>query len=135
LLGCTLYPEKQPKAFADATGGESVERAFWRDVEKSNWKAVDSSLAANFVYVTAAGRIERTAALNTLHQLRLSDYSLGDLTTEMNGQTFVVSYTVTFRGTAGGQPLPDRPERRVSVWQKQKASWVLISHTVLGPAS
>jgi len=43
--------------------------------------------------------------------------------------------TVTLRGTADGQPLPDKPEHRVSVWQKQKTSWVLISHSVLGAAS
>jgi hypothetical protein len=131
LLGCTLYPERQPKAFTDATGGEGVERSFWQAIEKKQWKAIDAHLAPNFVYVTPAGRVDRAAALSEIQQLRLDEYSLGDLTTEMNGQTFVVSYSVTLRGTAGGQPLPNKPQRRVSVWQKQKASWVLISHTVL----
>jgi hypothetical protein len=44
-----------------------------------------------------------------------------------------VSYTIAMRGTIAGQPLPSEPVRMMSVWQKQKAGWMAIAHSVLGP--
>jgi ketosteroid isomerase-like protein len=131
---CTVYPYREAKVFTDATGGESAERAFWSAVEQKHWRAIDSCVAPNFVYVTPAGRLDRAAALAQIEKMQVEEASLGDVTTEMNGNTFVVSYTLTLHGTADGQPLPANPQHRVSVWQKQKTSWVLISHDVLGAA-
>ena len=79
--------------------------------------------------------MDRDAALAQIQKLQIQEASLGDVTTEENGSTFVVSYTVVLRGSLDGQPLPASPQHRVSVWQKQKTSWVLISQTVLGAAA
>ena len=132
---CTVYPYREAKVFADATGGEGAERAFWQAVQQKHWNAIDTCLAPNFVYVTSAGRRERADAFTELQKLQVTEASLGDLTTEMNGNTFVVLYTLTLRGTKDGQPLPSAPQHRMSVWQRQKNSWVLISHAVLGTTS
>jgi Domain of unknown function (DUF4440) len=132
---CSVYPYREARVFSDATGGESAERAFWHAVEQKHWKAINSCVALNFVYVTPAGRLDRDAALAQIEKLQIQEASLGDVTTEMNGNTFVVSYTVVLRGSIDGQPLPAAPQHRVSVWQKEKTSWVLISHTVLGAAA
>jgi hypothetical protein len=132
---CSVYPYREARAFSDATGGESAERAFWHAVEQKHWKAINSCVALNFVYVTPAGRMDRDAALAQIQKLQIQEASLGDVTTEENGSTFVVSYTVVLRGSLDGQPLPASPQHRVSVWQKQKTSWVLISQTVLGGAA
>jgi ketosteroid isomerase-like protein len=129
---CTVYPYREARVFADATGGESAERAFWHAVEQKHWKAINSCVAPNFVYVTPAGRLDREAALAEIEKLQVSEVSLGDVTTEANGNTFIVSYTITLRGTSDGQSLPANPQHRVSVWQKQKTSWVLISQSVVG---
>ena len=64
--------------------------------------------------------------------MRLQDYSIADLTTEMNRDTFIVTYTILLRGTAGAAALPGTPERRMTVWQQQKGGWVAIAHSVLG---
>ena len=132
---CSVYPYREARVFSDATGGESAERAFWHAVEQKHWKAINSCVAQNFVYVTPSGRLEREAAIAQIEKLQVQEASLGDVSTEENGNTFVVSYTVVLRGTADGQPLSNTPQHRVSVWQKQKTSWVLISHTVLGAAA
>ena len=50
----------------------------------------------------------------------------------MNGDTFVVSYTIILKGSFQGKPFPDQPQRRVTVWQRQKSGWVAIAHSVLG---
>ncbi len=133
LAGCTAYPERPVKAFTDATGGEGLERAFWNDVQKQDWKDLQAHLAGNFVYVTSAGRLDRTQALQELQQLQIAEYSLGDLSTEMNRDAFVVSYTITLRGTAKAQALSTQPQRHVTIWQQQKSGWVAIAHTVMGP--
>jgi hypothetical protein len=78
--------------------------------------------------------LDRTAALEHLRQLQLEDYSLGDFQVELNAQTLVVTYSVTMRGSSGGQPLPSAPVRMMSVWQQQKSGWVMIAHSVIGPA-
>jgi hypothetical protein len=129
LSSCTVYGEHPALTIADATGGVGFEQGFWREIQKQNWKEVEQHLAGNFVYVTPSGRLERAAAIAEIEQMRVSDYSMGDITTEMNGNTFVVTYTITLHGSSG---FPTQPQRRISVWQKQKAAWVLIAHSLLG---
>jgi hypothetical protein len=133
FLGCTVYPEHPIKAFNQATGGEGFERAFWKEVQAQDWKDVESHLSSNFVYVTPSGRWERGAALEHIQTLRIQDYTISDLSTEMNRDTFVVTYTIALRGTSQKGPLPFTPERRMTVWQQQKKGWIAIAHSVLGP--
>ena len=130
--GCTVYGEHPVRAFADATGGEGLERAFWRDIQTQDWKDLDHHVSSNIVYVTPAGRFERAAAMEHIQQLHVQEFSIGDLETEMNGDLFVVTYTIVLKGSSQGKPLLDQPQRRMTVWQHQKSSWVAIAHSVLG---
>ena len=129
LSGCTVYGEHPVKTFDEATGGEGLERAFWHDIEKQDWKDFEQHIAGNFMYVTPGGHWDRDAALAQFHQLQLQDYSLGELSTEMNRDTFIVTYAVTLRGTFKGQALPTTPQRCMTVWQQQKRGWVVIAHS------
>jgi hypothetical protein len=132
LPGCTVYGEKPVKALSDATGGEGLERALWSDIQHKDWKDVDVHVAAKFMYVSPGGKLDRSAALEQFHKLDVKNFSLGDLTTELNGTVFVNSYTITLQGTMDGQPLPSAPQRRVSVWHQQKSGWMMISHAIVG---
>ena len=130
ILGaCTVYREHPVKSFSDATGGEGLERAFWRDIQNKNWKDLEQHLAANFVYVTPGGRWDREAALEQFRLLQLQEYSIGDLSTEMNRDAFVVTYTITLVGSFKGQPLPAQPQRCLTVWQQQKGGWMVIAQS------
>jgi hypothetical protein len=131
--GCTVYPEHPIKAISQATGGEGFERAFWKEVQAQDWKDVGSHLSSNFMYVTPRGRWERSAAFDHIQTLRIQDYAISDMSTEMNRDTFVVSYTIVLHGTSQAGPLPGAPERRMTVWQQQKKGWMAIAHSVLGP--
>src|SRR5579864_431910 len=93
LSACTVYREQSVKTIADATGGAGFEQGWWSDIQQQNWKDVEQHVAGNFVYVTPAGRLERAAALAEIEKMRVTDFSIGDLTTEMNGDAFVVTYT------------------------------------------
>ncbi len=134
LAGCTMWREHQVSDFKDATGGEGLERSFWKQVKTKHWNAVEGHLASNYVSATPEeGRLDRAATLAHLQQLQLDEYTLGDLQTELNTETLVVTYAITMRGTFAGQPLPSEPVRMMTVWQNQKAGWVVIAHSVLGP--
>ena len=134
LSGCTVYGEHPVMTIADATGGAGFEHGLWRDIQQQNWKDLEHHIAGNFVYVTPAGRLEREAALAEIEKMRVTDFSMGDVTTEMNNDAFVVTYTITLRGSDGSNAFSNQPQRRMTVWQKQKASWVAIAHSVIGPS-
>ena len=134
LAGCTMWREHQVTEFKDATGGEGLERSFWKEVKAKHWNALEGHLAGNYVSFTPEeGRFDRFSMLAHLQKVQLDDFSLGDLQTELNTETLVVTYAITMRGTFAGQPLPSGPVRMMTVWQKQKAGWVAIAHSVLGP--
>src|SRR5919108_5530272 len=96
--GCTMWREHKPHAWTDVTGGESLERVFWRQLKEKNWPQVESHLAGTYVLLTPQGTLDRAAAIERWKQLELQDYSLGDFRVELNGNTYVVSYTLTIRG-------------------------------------
>ena len=134
LAGCTMWGEHPIKHWEDATGGEGLERNYWKEVKAKNWSELDRHLAGNYISFTPEeGRLERQAALDHLKPLQLDDYSLGDFQVELNSQTFVVTYTITMRGSYAGQPLPAAPVRMMTVWQQQNAGWMAIAHSVIGP--
>jgi len=131
--GCTLWREKKViNTWADATGGEGLERSFWNEVKAKNWNELQKHLAGNYLAFTPQqGRMDRQAMLQHLQGVQLDDFSLGDVQVELNTNTLVVTYTITARGTSGGQPLPTQPVRMMTVWQQQKAGWLAIAHSVI----
>ena len=129
LAGCG---SPKPNSWSGATGAEQFERLFWDSVQKKDWNAVEHHLAATFVMSTAAGRLDRDAALAHLQQLDVQEFSLGDVDVRPNGEDMVVTYTITLRGTSGGQPLPSGPVRMMSVWQQVKHGWIKIAQADSG---
>jgi uncharacterized protein DUF4440 len=132
---CTFYGEHPARAMSEATGGEGLERVFWKDVQTANWVEVERSLASNYVGVAPNGSLDRDAALQEYRTWQIRDYAIGDLKTELNGTTIVVAYTITVNGvvsngTGAPAPLPSTPQHMMTVWQQQKAGWVAIAHSV-----
>ncbi len=133
VSGCTFYPNRPARAVSDATGGEGLERVFWKEIKAADWSEVNHALASNYLGTSPAGNFDRDAALAHFRQWQLKDYSISDLKTEMNGATVVVTYTISLVGSMGSQPLPSAPLHMMSVWQQQKTGWVLIAHSVSQP--
>ena len=131
VLGCTIAKERPARAFSEATGGEGLERVFWKEVQTGNWTELEQVLASNYMGMTPAGALDRAATLDQYRRWKLNDFAIGDLKTEMNGSTFVVTYTITLNGTADGQPFPAAPQHMMTVWQQQKRGWLVIAHSVM----
>lgn len=132
-LACTIAKERPARVFAEATGAEALERIFWKEVQAGNWTAIERVLASNYVGVTPAGSLDRTATLDQYRQWTLTDFAIGDLKTEMTGPTFIVTYSITLNGTAAGQPLPTGPQHMMTVWHEHKSGWMVIAHSVSQP--
>ena len=128
LAACTVYGEHAARSYSDATGGESLERVFWKNVATGNWTEVQRAFASNYLALMPSGTVDREAALDQYRKWNVKDYSLGDLKTELNGNTIVVTYTLTWNGTGAKLPAGSRP--MMTVWQKQKAGWVIIAQNV-----
>jgi hypothetical protein len=133
VSACTFYADRPARAFSEATGGEGLERVFWKHVQAANWTEVARALASNYMGTVPSGSLDRETTLAQYRQWKLKDYSLGDLKTELNGSTIVVTYTMTMNGNAGSEPLPSAPLHMLTVWQQQKAGWVAIAHSVSQP--
>jgi hypothetical protein len=144
---CTFYGERPARTMAEATGGEGLERIFWKNVQSANWIEVERAIASNYSGVGATGTLDRSATLDQYRSWQLKDFAIGDLKTELNGSTVVVTYTITLNGVlsngaghlpqglqqASQQPaqqLPSAPQHMMTVWQQQKKGWVVIAHSV-----
>jgi Domain of unknown function (DUF4440) len=126
---CTFYGTRPARSLSDATGGEGLERVFWKNIQAANWVEIERSLASNYSGISPTGKLDRSSALDQYRAFVLKDYSIGDLKTELNGDTIVVSYSITLNGTAGSQPLPATPQNMMTVWQQQKSGWISIAHS------
>jgi hypothetical protein len=108
LSACTLWREHPASSkWTDATGGEGLERSFWKEVKDKKWSELEHHIASNYVAVSAqGGRLDKAAAVAQIQQLQLDDYTFGDLQAEMNSDTFVVTYTIAMRRPAFGDRIP-----------------------------
>src|SRR5260370_7009560 len=89
--GCRFSRERPGGSLSEATGGEGLGRVFWKDGKAANWVEVERALASNYAGVTPGGTLDRSATLEQYRGWQLKDYALGDLKTELNGSTIVVT--------------------------------------------
>lgn len=132
MQGCTIWREHAVNKWADATGGEGLERSFWNEVKNKNWTELERHIAGNYILITSEGRLDRAPALERIKESEIQDFSLGDVQTELHRDTIVVTYSITLRGVRAGQPLPSAPMRRMAVWQQQKSGWIKIADSEIG---
>ena len=57
LYGCTMWRERPVSNFADATGGEGLERSFWKEVKSKNHLSGRKMSDAIFVARKASGAL------------------------------------------------------------------------------
>src|SRR5215813_5078337 len=131
-LACTIAKERPTRTFSEATGAEGLERIFWKEVKAANWTEIDRIIASNYVGTAPGVSLDRAGALDQYRQWKLTDYAISDLTTEMNGPTFIVTYSITLNGTAQGQPLAS-PQHMMTVWHQHKSGWMVIAHSATQP--
>ena len=122
-LACNMW-SKPASGWIGATGGEQIEKLFWKDVQARNWAEVDRHVADTFTGTGPGGIMDRTAFLRDLQKAPLADYSLSECTSQLNGSDMMV--TCTLRASWAGQPTS---ASTLSVWQQLKKGWVMVAHS------
>ena len=64
------------------TGGESLERVFWHELQAKHWPDLEQRLAPTYVLITPDGTFDRDRAIEHWKQLEIKEYSLGEVKTE-----------------------------------------------------
>jgi hypothetical protein len=129
VSGCTVYGEKSKPAWDGATSGEQYERLFWDSVKAKNWRDVEAHFAGTVVTETPDAVRNKQQTMDHIRQLNLTDYSLGELQAVSNGPDLIVTYVITLHGTFNGQPIPEKPQRMMSMWQQVGKGTVMTAHT------
>jgi hypothetical protein len=122
-LACNMW-SKPASGWIGATGGEQIEKLFWKDVQAKNWAEVDRHVADTFAATGPGGTMDRTAFLRDLQKAPLADYSLSECSSQLNGGDMMI--TCTLRANWAGQPFN---ASTLSVWQQLKKGWVMVAHS------
>ncbi|MBZ5568303.1 MAG: nuclear transport factor 2 family protein [Acidobacteriia bacterium] len=122
-LACNMW-SKPASGWTGATGGEQIEKLFWQDVQAKNWAEVDRHVADTFAGTGPGGTTDRAAFLRDLQKAPLTDFSLSECNSHLNGADMVV--TCTLQAQWAGQPST---ASTLSVWQQLKKGWVMVAHS------
>jgi len=122
-VSCNMW-SKPASGWTGATGGEQIEQLFWKDVQAKNWTEVDRHVAAMFTGVSASGKADRAGFLRDLQRAPLTDVSLSECESQMNGGDLMIACTM--RANWGGQTATSAT---LSVWQQLKKGWVMVAHS------
>jgi len=128
LCGCG-FSSKPKSGFAGATGGEQLERQFWDDIQKKDWKDLQPRLAPMFVSSSTAGNRNRQGSIDYWQQWSLQSVSLADVQVQSAGGDFIVTATLTVTGTLSGKPAPVEPVYSMTVWQQVSKGFVVVAHS------
>ena len=122
-LACSMW-SKPASGWTGATGGEQIEKLCWKEVQAKNWTEVDRHLAGTFVGNGPAGAMDRDAFVRELQKAPLTDVTLSECNSHLNGGDMMVTCTV--RATWAWQPVSSST---LSVWQQLKKGWVMVAHS------
>ena len=122
-LACTMW-SRPPSSWKGATGGEQLERLFWKDVQAKNWTEVDRHVASIFAGAGPGGTLDREAFLRDLQKAPLTDFSLSECRSQLNGADVILACTL--HAQWAGQPSTSST---LSVWQQLKKGWVMVAHS------
>jgi hypothetical protein len=122
-LACNMW-KKPASGWSGATGGEQVEKLFWQDVQAKSWAEVDRHVAATFAGAGPAGTMDRAAFLRHLQASPLTQFSLRECQSQLNGADLMV--TCTLHAQWAGQPSTSST---LSVWQQVKKGWLMVAHS------
>ncbi|HWT03582.1 MAG TPA: nuclear transport factor 2 family protein [Pyrinomonadaceae bacterium] len=124
-------PAATPKAEANDTAATIIarEKEIWETIRAKNPDGFAAMLADDFVYVTDDGVRDKAGTTEGIKQLALTDLSFADWkVVTLDKDAAVVNYTVTMKGTSGGQPLPGTPMRAGSLWANRGGKWLGVYH-------
>lgn len=120
-----------PKTAATVSEADIIarEKQAWDAIKNKDYDGFAAMLADEQVEVTDSGVNDRAKTISGVKDLALTDVALSDWKVVMIDKDAAVStYTVTLKGTAGGQPLTSKPSRASTAWVNRGGKWLAIYH-------
>jgi hypothetical protein len=106
---------------------QAKETAGWEAVKKKDWDAFGKLLASDYIEALDDGVHDKTATLQLVKDLDLTDYTLSDWKLlPIDKDAAIVTYTATSKGTFKGQPFPPGPYREAAAYVNRNGEWVAI---------
>lgn len=105
------------------------EKAVWEAIKKKDAAGFAAMLADDFIYISSDGVYDKTATVNGVKPMEVTELTLSDWKTVMlDKDAAVVTYTVNMKGTSGGKPMPPGSMRASSAWVNRGGKWVGVYH-------
>ncbi len=129
LCGCTMWDAQKNPSWKMATSSEHLTELFWQDIQKKNWRDIEAHVAPTAILVGPPGVLHREQFIAHLKQFEITDFHIGEISSQPAGADMVVTYVINLKGTMNGQPVPAEPITMMSVWQEVGGKWLLIAHS------
>jgi hypothetical protein len=116
-----------PKAETTSTDADIIaqEKAIWDKIKQKEPEGFAAMLADDFIYVSSDGVYDKAGTVNGIKQMAVTEMTLSDWKTVMlDKDAAIVTYTVSIKGTSGGQPTPPGAQRAASLWVNRGGKWV-----------
>jgi hypothetical protein len=105
------------------------EKQVWDAIKNKDYDGFAGMLADDAIYVSDDGVHDKASTVNGVKNLSLTDVTLGDWkVVNLDKEAALVAYTVTLKGTSGGQPFPSTPARASTAWMKRNGKWMALYH-------
>lgn len=111
--------------------GERFERQMWEDMKAFNIKELEKKIAPEFQSIHLDGPRNRAGELELIKDLKLGNYNLSNFKSSNQGDTIIVTYTISVDEVIDDRRLSKKPSLRMSIWKKNNHQWQWIAHANL----
>lgn len=107
----------------------SMEKRAWEAVKNHDSKTFSDLFAAEGWMADSTGFISRSAFLQTLNDLIITEYTLTDFKVMMiDKDAALVTYKADAKGTFKGQAFSPNATYVSTIWSKRGGKWVAVYH-------
>jgi len=104
----------------------NLERKAWEAVKTKDWKASDTLLVPEFVWIDEGGVVNgRAESVKRFSGFDITGYTMQDVkVTAFGPDVAFVTYSVTLQGRFQGKAIPPKPSYVGSGYVKRGSKWV-----------
>jgi len=131
LLLASALPTSTQLGEARAVG-DDFETRFWQAIRLKQWSQIEAMLAPAVLAINRGEILHgRSAVLDHVKGIDVSDFQTSDIVVEHHGAEVVVALLLTTSATRKGEPIDHKLWRMMSVWRHVDNRWAMIAHAAV----
>ena len=131
LLLASALPTSTQSGAARALG-DDFETRFWQAIRLKQWSQIEAMLAPAVLAINRGEILHgRSAVLDHVKGIDVSDFQTSDIVVEHHGAEVVVALLLTTSATRKGEPIDHKLWRMMSVWRQVDNRWAMIAHAAV----